>query len=260
MPLTLRTAAAVLLAAVAVAAPASAWAPETQVAIAELAARLAPPDLARQIDEHRRELREGALLPFRDPDPARHGHGVEAAVLAEAERAVELIRAHHPFADIVRQMGVLSHFLADANNPLRPSDADPAERTYYADFLAYVDSADERFAVVFYGLEALAGPEDLAALVRRAGERGRGLYPLVGREYRRIRAPDARVRRFDDRSTAFAVANLAFNHAVTDAALALRYVWLRAGGGDERTYLPQRGDPLRVLVRRGGGPAGAKGR
>lgn len=264
----LKLLAAGLAAAAFVARPADAWTPATQEAIAETAARLAPPDLRRQIEKHRRELREGALAAFRDTDPAHHvGEGagrVGAAAVAEAERAVALIRAHQPFADIVRQLGVVSHYVADANNPLGASSADGEEPTYFADYLRYAESAQGRFAIVFYGLDAggpapggepaaaaagdppLAGP--IGALLERALVRGSGLYPLIGREYRRIRAPGAPQRAFDDRSTAFGVATIAFNQAVSDSAVVMRWIWLAAGGGDERWYLPARGSGTLVAL------------
>ena len=71
---------------------------------------------------------------------------------------------------------------------------------------------------------------------------------MIGREYRRIGFSSG-IGRFDDRSTAFGVASIAFSHAVTDVTLALRYIWLTAGGIDDRANLPAGGTRLTVLPR-----------
>lgn len=237
--------------------PAAAWTPRTQVVIAEEAGGLAPPDLARQIDRHRRAYREGVAEPFGDSDPARHSAGAEghlpAVIVAEAARAVAMIEQHHQFEDIVRQLGALAHYVADLANPLNTADDDPREAEYFADYAHYLEAAEPRLPLVFYGLmPGLERRGDLAPLVAAGVERGRGLYPLVGREYRRIGFASGRGR-FDDRSTAFGVGSLAFSHAVTDVARALRWVWLKAGGGDPRDGLPDRGDGVLLKIPRRGG-------
>jgi len=159
--------------------------------------------------------------------------------------AIRAIREHRPFDEVVRRLGSVSHFVADANNPLSTSAADDQEGRSFADFLRYAESAQPRFAVVFYGVPARDGNRSVASLLAETLRRGRRLYPLVGREYRRI-GYGSGVAAFDDHSTAFGVASLAFSHAVTDVATVLRYIWLRAGGGDDRPGLA--GDGGRVLL------------
>jgi hypothetical protein len=73
---------------------------------------------------------------------------------------------------------------------------------------------------------------------------------MIGREYRRIDFASGQGR-FDDRSTAFGVASVAFSHAVTDVTLALRYIWLASGGIDDRANLPAGGTRLMLLPRAG---------
>lgn len=248
------------LALLLLAAPAAAWTPGTHRVIAREAARLAPPDLARQIDRHERELLAGAVAPFEDSDPERHfadpggGGRLEETIVQEIDAAVEAIRSHRPFAEIVHRLGRVSHYVADANNPLSTSAADPREAAYFADYLLYLEQAEPRLPLVFYGLSPrLDGRRSVPAWIAATLERGRELYPLVGREYRRIGFDSGR-RRFDDRSTAFGVASLAFSHAVTDVSQALRHVWIEAGGADPRTDLPRRGGPLLRLPRRDPAP------
>jgi hypothetical protein len=236
------------------ATPAAAWTQRTQLAIVETAARLAPDDLARQIERHKLELREGVLDPFADHAGSRHeanpdGSGrLEEVLRDEAQRAVNGIRGHRPFSEIVHQIGVVSHFVADLNDPLRVANLDPRERAYGGHYPRYVDFARDRFAVIYYGPGRRVGsPAELDSLVARAVTRSRQLYPDVGREYRRIAGNGGR---FDDRSTAFAVGALAYSHAVSDVTAVMRYIWLAAGGGDEGSLPGVAGDRL-VLVDRG---------
>jgi hypothetical protein len=248
-------AAALLAAALAPTSPAAAWTPATQATIAREAARLAPPDLARQLARHKSEYQAGVQAPFSDTDPGRHrknpdGEGsLDRVIAAEVEGAVAAIRGHQPFAEVVRRMGTVAHFVADANNPLATSGDDPEEGRYFADFLRYAESAEPRFPLIFYGAwPALNTARDLDALLAESLRRGRDLYPTVGREYRRIDFASG-LGRFDDRSSAFGVASVAWSHAVTDVALVLRYIWLRAGGADERSGLSTEGGRLLLIPR-----------
>jgi hypothetical protein len=219
---------------------ASAWTPATQLVIGREAAALAPPDLARQIHKHKKAFEEGILAPFQDTDPGRHmknpdGSGsLDRVLLAEVRAAIEDVRQHRPFEQLVRRLGVISHYMADANNPLAASGADSEEGRYFIDFLRYAETAEPRFPLVFYGAApGLERQRDVGPLLAQALRRGHELYPLVGREYRRIGFASGRGR-FDDRSSAFGVASLSFSHAVTDVAQTLRYIWLVSGGADER--------------------------
>ena len=238
------------------ASPAGAWTPRSQLAIVDTAAKLAPADLARQLERHKQALREGVLHPFSDADGARHetnpdGSGrLTATLRAEARRAVAGIEGHRPFSEIVHQLGVVSHFVADLNNPLKVANLDPRERSYAAAYPRYLDGARGRFSVIYYGEgRRVDTSEELAGLMGRALTRGRRLYPDIAREYRRIARAPAAVR-FDDRSTAFAVGSLAYSHAVSDVAAVMRYIWLVAGGSDEGALPTVAGDRL-VLVGRG---------
>src|SRR6185295_7633073 len=185
--------------------PAAAWTPATQVTIAREAARLSPPDLARQIEKHRRAFEEGVNAPFSDSDPSRHmknpdGSGqLDRAALDAVNAAVAAIRGHQPFEEIVRRLGVASHFVADANDPLAASGADAEEGRYFADYLHYVETAEPRFPLVFYGVQpGLEIRRDASPLIAAALRRGRELYPMIGLEYRRIGFASG-IGRFDDR-------------------------------------------------------------
>lgn len=234
------------------ATPAHAWTPHTQREIGETAARLVPTDLYRQIDKHRSSFRNGLDAPFRDADGARHvrnadGSGrLDKVIEHEVAAAVDAIVTHQPFADVVYRLGVVAHYVADANNPLAAAQSDVEEARFFADYLRYAETAQRRFAVVFYGYDPRLTTRGVQPLVSSALARGRQVYPAVGREYRRIGFRSG-VASFDDRSTAFGVAAVSFSHAVSDVATVLRHVWLRAGGADLRPQLLEARDAL-VLV------------
>jgi hypothetical protein len=215
--------------------PAGAWSPETQRAIAREAARLAPPTIAAALRSEAGALAAGAVEPFRERDPARHvknpgtGGRHDVVILVEAEAAAAALAAARPWSEIARRLGRVSHFVADANFPLNASAADPAERRYFADFARYAESARGRFVLVAYGTDRGPGSRSAAArMIDQALARSRQLYPSIGREYRRVGWVSG-AGRFDDRSTAFAVAALGYSHAVSDAARLFRWVAEKGG-------------------------------
>jgi hypothetical protein len=237
---TISIALALLITLIAAAVPASAWTSKSQESIAILGARLAPPDFYRQLERHRRSYLDGVLAPLRYGEPVYHeknadGSGrLDEVIRVEVERAISHIWHHQPFSEIAYQAGVVSHYVADANNPLNTSASDALEGRYFADFAGYMESVEPRLQTIFYGLDArLHGPTELERFVAETLERGRALYPLVGQEYRRIgQLPGWR--HFDDRSTAFGIAAVSYSRAVSDVALVLRYIWIEAGGADDR--------------------------
>ena len=216
------------------AAPLPAWTPDTHLEIARQAATIAPPDLFNQIKRHEKRFvagLEGALSNAR----ADHGRDdLMPQIAAGVRETIAAIEAHRPFRDIVYSLGRLSRFVADANNPLAQSAQDPHERRYARDYENYVRSAFARFPVVFYGEgRDVRDDRQLELLLAATGRRGRTLYPMIGREYRRVGKVDG-VAEFDDRSTAFGVGSVSFSHAVSDIAALYRYIWLGAGGADRR--------------------------
>ncbi len=227
--------------------PADAWTPPSQHAIAENAARLAPPDLYRQLAKNRVAFLQGVNDGFAERDPAAHckntdGTGrLDDSIAVAVDNAIAAINAHQPFNEVAYRLGIVSHFLADANNPLNADQADTAEPRYYADFLSYLEHVEPRVKVVFYGFRPnFDGRRDLPSLIAEALKRSRDFYPAVGREYRRVRFASG-AQAFDDLSSAFGVASLSYSHAVSDIAEVLRYIWLEAGGIDTRRKIPLRG-------------------
>lgn len=226
-----------------VAAPIHGWTPGTERSIAREGARLAPPDLHRQIVRRNGAFERGVGAR----DGWAPGERLDDALVRETTRAVKMIQTPEHFDDVVYQLGVVCRLVAVAHDPLIASDADREEGRFAADYPRYAESADGRFPLVFYGFRrGFDDPKDVARLVVEAVEHGRSLYPSIGREYRRISFGRG-AERFDDRSTAFGVTSLAWTYAATDVGEVLRYIWLQAGGADPRQRLPTRGAGARLL-------------
>ena len=234
------------------AVPADAWTPESQRVIAELGVRFAPPDLYRQVARNPQSYFLGVDQPFQDP--ALRGdvapNELDTRLRRAVEEAILALRAPRPFNEIVYRLGIVAHYVAAANNPLHVDRRDPEERRYYSDYLRYLQSVEPRVKVVFYGFRPHLAEADLVdGLLAESLGRGRELYPIVGREYRRIGFRSG-LGSFDDRSTAYAVASLAYSHAVSDIAEVLRYIWLAGGGIDARASVHLRGHGVILLPRR----------
>jgi hypothetical protein len=246
LPALYRRRAAVLAALLAAApAPALGWTAKTRSTVALEGARLAPPDLARQIEKHRAVFLEVAQSPL--------APGGDRQLAAEVEAAVAAIQEHRPFAEIVARLGGIAARVAEANDPLTAAGGDPDAARYAADYARYVESAEARFPLVFYGLrpQLAAARPDLAGFAAASRSRAGALSASIGLEYRRIGYASG-LGRFDDRSTAFAVGSLCFSHAVTDLVSVYRSVWLRAGGADPRGGLQPGAGRLLQVTRAGG--------
>ena len=223
-------------------APANAWNPAMHVEIARQAAMIAPPDLLRQIRRHEKAFAAGLSASLAGRSHSDSGGALLSRVRSGSKAIVGAIESHQPFPEIVRELGRLAVYTAEANNPLKHSADDPQEAGYRTDYENYVGSAFPRFQVVFYGQGRDVRTEAaLTRLLSETGRRSADLYPLLGHEYRRIGLIDGAIRgaidakdRFDDKSTAFGVGSIVFSHAVSDLAAIYRYVWLRAGGADQR--------------------------
>ncbi|MEM8962109.1 MAG: hypothetical protein AAGD38_11570 [Acidobacteriota bacterium] len=224
---------------------AEAWTPEGQTMIGREAARLAPPDLYRQLRRNRESYDIGLTQPFSMNASSRvkyaDGRGsLDETILTAVRTAILAIEQHRPFNEIAYRMGVVAHLVAAANNPLATGSGDPNERRYAADFARYFDTAEPRMRRVFYGFRPIQSSGELDAVVREAMARSRSLYATIGSEYSRIGFASG-VSQFDDRSTAYGIAALSLGHAISDIAEVLRYIWLSAGGIDTRKRLPLRG-------------------
>ncbi len=234
---------------------AGAWTARSQYKIGEQAARLVPPDLYRQLVRNRASFRLGIEDPYRNGHPddrykLTDGRGrLDEAIKISAQHAMASIKSHQRFNDVAFRLGVVAHYVAMANNPLYTDASDPQQGRWAQDFLHYLENVEPRVEMVFYGFRKPSQSGHLDTVIAESLARSRRLYPLVGREYRRVSfAPGSKA--FDDRSTAYAVASLGYSHAVSDIAEVLRYIWLESGGADSRPLLPLRGRQIIRLSRK----------
>lgn len=213
---------------------AGAWTAATHQRIAEKSAQLAPPDMRLLISGFERDFLRG--LTYWDSDPAsevRHGYVVaerrgdlRRLIESETAEAIRIMRAGGPVADFVERLGRIAHLVSDANNPFHVA-TDPARlMASRNDFEAYMERSMARFPTVFYGLEF---PVDIRRYIDGALVRTASYYPLLDEEYFRggTRRSSSS---FDDRSTGFGVASLAYSHSVTDIVHVYYHVWHQVGG------------------------------
>ncbi|HSD67318.1 MAG TPA: hypothetical protein VLF95_11490 [Vicinamibacteria bacterium] len=226
----------------AVAPWAAAWPAETMTALSRDARKLLPRSLSRLLGEREAEVLD-ELLRFppdvsralaEDRPGGRLRPGTVAALEAQADRAVELLRAGQVGQGLVR-LGGLLRIPADLSDPVLavgPEGWPPGvTREYYALFAANL----HRMPVVLDDPEALKlGRRDLPALWQSLLERSRPHAPVIRSELFR----DGRVvdhRRLDYRSPAWAVSSLAYSRAVTAAAATWLAVWREARGDTTHT-------------------------
>jgi len=201
------------------------------------ATRLMPASLRLALTHDREALLRGALEPMANEDgpehrPASAGGTLEETIAARHAAVVRALQEGRSFGEVVRALGELAHFLADAEYP--PNAQAGADRRYV--FLSqFVEDRRGRFPLVFYGhddtdleqrdLTAFTRRE-LAAAARLDGEL-EGALAAVG--------PQAAPALFDDRSVPFAVGSLAWSRTVTGVVRIWCDAWRRGGGDLART-------------------------
>ena len=230
---------------VAVPAAAFAWSAEAEVRIARKAAMLAPPDLRLLLEKYESEYLRGVRDAAADGTEARHREGItgrrgpiRTELNARVAASLRAVRSRQPIRELVYQLGLTAHMVADANNPLRVgSEFGPAIE---ADYEAYFARKITRFPTVFYGLRE---PGDVDAVVGHAIARSRRFNALLEEEYHR----GGRLRSsadFDDRSTAFGVASVSYSRAVSDLVNVFYAVWKEAGGDVRTAEIMKKGNLL----------------
>jgi hypothetical protein len=205
-----------------------------------------PTTLRGVLRAHRERLLEGARWPLlegggRDRGVGRLGEGLQARVAAQSRRVRRMMEERAPLEELAFELGVLSHYLADANHPLLSSDADPREPTYRESYARYLEKQvrNEKFRVVFTGYrDAFLEEGDLAGFVKASRERSGRHYPRIGQDYyRNGRLVSSDI--FDEFSFAFGVGQLSYSHAVGDTAKLWLRLWMEAGGDIEGLPLSQ---------------------
>ncbi|KDA53218.1 hypothetical protein EG19_06950 [Thermoanaerobaculum aquaticum] len=206
-----------------------------------------PPDLARQLTKHPQAYRRGAEAAFAYPQ-AIHvmgpGNSLEEAVLAQCERLVAAIRGQASFEAVTAGFGALAHLVWDINFPVEASTEAEARA-----FVAFLQSRAPRIPVVFYsGYESLpfSSRETLWGFILAEASRVSPLRQALSEDFRRVGGPGF-WNLLDDRSTAFGVASVSLNRAISQYVALSSWVWHHAGG----LVVPFPGDGNRILVWKG---------
>src|SRR6185295_17098980 len=116
-------------------------------------------------------------------------------------------RTNKPMSDVVFHLGVLAHYVADANNPFHVADTNPNLAARREDYERYFESRMTKFPTVFYGLETNF---HLSTYLDNTFSRTAKFYPLIDEEYFRFGETHDSTE-FDDRSTAFGVASVCYS-------------------------------------------------
>lgn len=215
-------------------APARALTESTYESVALNSLRLAPPGLARIADKNRDQLVAGARTPLATEGGAEHlaePRGTIAETIeAQTKRIVKLINDRTPFSQIVFELGVLSHYVADLNNPLNTAHADPRYERIRKDFESYIDRSRPKFLLTFDGHRSpeLAKNDIKGFAAAVAGHSGK-MAPYLSQSY----FPGGAMvssRTFDDRHTAFGVASVTYQNAIGDCARLYVYIWRQVNG------------------------------
>jgi len=222
---------------------ANAWTRVSEKRIAKKAAALAPADLRMLIERNSADYQKGLDRAAADEGTVSHHYffatregKLRDRIDAETRNAITAVHAHKPMSELVEHLGILAHFVSDANNPFHIVKDDSSLALMQDDFAQYLERRMTKFPTVFYGTDphfTVQGYFD------RTFNRTARFYPLVASEYNRVASSAS----FDDRSTAFGIASVCYSHAVTDLVNLYYYIWKEAGG-DVRSATALRGGNL----------------
>ena len=226
---------------------AQAWTRASDERIAKKAAALAPPDLRLVIERLEGDYKLGIERAQSEEGAETHHFFVlsrEGRLRERIEREtrgiVQMIRTGEPMHAVVQRLGVLSHLVADANNPFHVAKDDSRLAASHNDYEQYFERKLSKFPTVFYGLD----PQfTLGPYLDKTFARTAKFYPLMSEEY--FRSGERRTSaEFDDRSTAFGVASVCYSRAVTDLVNLYYYIWKEAGGDVRSAAAMRRGNLL----------------
>jgi hypothetical protein len=225
---------------------AHAWTRPSDERIAAKAAQLAPSDLRVLIERFETDYKAGLAKAQADEGSESHRYFVlsrtgrlRERIERETAGVISMIRTGKPMRSVVERLGMLAHYVADANNPFHSANDDVRLEPLHDDFEQYFERRLTTFPTVFYGLEPQFA---LAPYLERTFERSASFYPLLAEEYFRF-GEQRTSAEFDDRSTAFGVASVSYSRAVTDLVNLYYYIW-REAGGDVRSAPLLRGGNL----------------
>ncbi|MEM7245243.1 MAG: hypothetical protein AAF533_07850 [Acidobacteriota bacterium] len=220
------------------ASPATAWTEKFHQQVAEQSARLMPASLQSILARHSGRLAEGAAAPLvsaGDPRLYLHAGGshgsLDRTVLLQTQRILDQIQGRAPMESLAYEFGILSHYVALAQDPLHSAADDPREAQWAGNFLRFAESRLDRYKIVFPGYysEPLQR-DDVTGFIHSICNRSRRHYPTLARAHVDENGQVRQRPNFSDRHPVYGVASLAYSRSVTDTARLWLYVWVRAGG------------------------------
>ncbi|HEX7151280.1 MAG TPA: hypothetical protein VF618_07310 [Thermoanaerobaculia bacterium] len=219
---------------------ANAWTAVSDKKIATKAAALAPPDMRLVIDRFEADYLRGLERARADEGSDAHRRTQLRTRLERDTRTItQMIRSNRPMPEIVENLGMLAHFVADANNPFHVIE-DARLAASYEDYTKYFERRLSKFPTVFYGLDRHF---DLNRYLDKTFARSARFQPLIREEYFRYGTRRTSAE-FDDRSTAFGIASISYSRSVSDLVNLYYFIWKEAGGDVRSASVMSRGNLL----------------
>jgi|GEM_PF-5386684 len=220
------------------------WTSLTHQKIAVDATMLTPYELKLLIRHYKKELLEGCIDPLKGRKDEKHyllvdnsfgkAHKVVDAIVKSIEQDLKAKKID--LGELCFRLGVLSHYIAEVNNPILTGDLKREGGWFYDGFVRYTEENIPNYALTFDGYHNVFLEQgDYSGFAISSAIRSAKLFNPLKRIfiYRRIKGLGYD---FDRKSIPYATASLSYNYAVTDTAKIWYYVWRNISG--DVSYAP----------------------
>lgn len=223
------------------------WTSKTHQTIVVQASKLTPYELKLLINKYKTEILAGSIEPLSGKKDENHyllvdGSFGKAHLRVDAEIKTILQKMRDKtldLQDLCRRFGVISHYIAEVNNPLLTGDLKRDGAWLYNDFVKYTDMKLDTFALTFDGYQnTLLENGDYQGFVIASAIRSAGIFEPLRKSYLFNRDNNLGYD-FDEKSIPYAASALAYNYAVTDTAKIWYYIWRNIHG--DMSYAPYDG-------------------
>ncbi|MBN2134458.1 MAG: hypothetical protein JW737_01885 [Acidobacteria bacterium] len=217
------------------------WTSKTHQKIVVEASKLTPYELKLLLTQHKKAVLEGAISPLGEKKGEEHFLLVDGSY-GKAHEMIEMMtkkliadmRARKiTLEQFCFEMGKISHYVAEVNNPILTGDTARRANWIYTKFVQYTDSQLSKFILSFDGYKNIHLEKgDYQGFAIASAIRSSKLFSGLYASYQQ-----ARVKKngfmFDDRSIPFAAASLSYNYSVTDTARIWYYIWKELTGNTD---------------------------